>query len=53
MKLQLLIELDGAEQRRGVFVIGATNRYLWFMISNQSFDFHIMLYSLSSLILQA
>lgn len=23
---QLLIELDGAEQRRGVFVIGATNR---------------------------
>ncbi|KAL3538044.1 hypothetical protein ACH5RR_001410 [Cinchona calisaya] len=24
---QLLIELDGAEQRRGVYVIGATNRY--------------------------
>ena len=26
LQLQLLIELDGAEQRRGVFVIGATNR---------------------------
>ncbi|KAI5448571.1 Cell division control protein 48 C, variant 2 [Lathyrus oleraceus] len=25
---QLLIELDGAENRRGVFVIGATNRYM-------------------------
>lgn len=24
--LQLLIELDGADQRRGVYVIGATNR---------------------------
>lgn len=23
---QLLIELDGAEERRGVYVIGATNR---------------------------
>lgn len=26
--LQLLIELDGADQRKGVYVIGATNRYL-------------------------
>jgi ribosome biogenesis ATPase len=25
--LQLLIELDGADQRHGVYVIGATNRY--------------------------
>ena len=25
--MQLLTELDGAEQRRGVFVIGATNRF--------------------------
>lgn len=25
--LQLLIELDGADQRKGVYVIGATNRY--------------------------
>ena len=24
---QLLIELDGADQREGVYVIGATNRY--------------------------
>lgn len=34
MKLQLLIELDGAENRRGVFVIGATNRYIWFFFSD-------------------
>jgi hypothetical protein len=27
MKLQLQIELDSEEQRRGIFVIGATNRY--------------------------
>ena len=26
LHLQLLIELDGAEQRQGVFFIGATNR---------------------------
>lgn len=26
-QLQLLIELDGSEQRKGVYVIGATNRY--------------------------
>lgn len=25
--MQLLIELDGADKRKGVFVIGATNRY--------------------------
>lgn len=25
--IALLIELDGADQRRGVYVIGATNRY--------------------------
>lgn len=29
--LQLLVELDGADQRRGVFVIGATNRFLSFI----------------------
>jgi len=32
MNLQLLIELDGAGHRRGVFVIGATNRYTFFTI---------------------
>lgn len=32
MKFQLLIELEGAEQRKGVFVIGATDRYLLFII---------------------
>jgi len=31
-KFQLLIELEGAEQRKGVFVIGATNRYFLFII---------------------
>jgi SpoVK/Ycf46/Vps4 family AAA+-type ATPase len=29
MILQLLIELEGADQRKDVFVIGATNRYLF------------------------
>jgi ribosome biogenesis ATPase len=49
MKLQLQIELDGAEQRKGVFVIGATNRYLWFFIAilRLFILLHILLYSLS------
>ncbi|XP_045825177.1 cell division control protein 48 homolog C-like isoform X1 [Trifolium pratense] len=49
IRKQLQIELDGAEQRKGVFVIGATNRYLWFFISilRLFILLHILLCSLS------
>lgn len=33
--MQLLIELDGADKRKGVFVIGATNRYIKLFIFSQ------------------